>query len=90
MTNTYLDFEDSPKDNTDFYLFAHIDKDDRMRDSYITCIRICPIWSQLYNAPEGKKGVSKDNGFLYKKNKKGEWRLVLPSMFDMNTIFNAY
>jgi len=41
------------------------------------------MWSQLYNAPEWKKGVSKDNGFLYKKNEKGEWRLVLPSMFDM-------
>jgi len=49
----------------------------------IACIRICPIWSQLYNAPEGKKGLSKDNGFLYKKNEKGEWRLVLPSTFKM-------
>ena len=59
-------------------------KDDRIRDAYIACIRICPRWSQLYNAPEGKKGVSKDNGFLYKKNEKGEWRLVLPSTFNMN------
>jgi len=42
------------------------------------------MWSQLYNAPEGKKGVSKDNGFLYKKNEKGEWRLVLRSRFNMN------
>jgi len=43
------------------------------------------MWSKLYNAPEGKKGVSKYNGFLYKKNEKGEWRLVLPSTFDMNS-----
>jgi len=47
-----------------------------MRDVYIACIRRCPMWSQLYNAPEGKKGVRKDNGFLYKENEKGEWRLV--------------
>jgi len=42
------------------------------------------MWSQLYNAPKGMKVVSKDNGFLYKKNEKGEWRLVLLCMFDMN------
>jgi len=28
--------------------------------------------------------VTKDNGFLGKENKKGEWRLVLPSTYDMN------
>jgi len=50
----------------------------------MACIRICPIWSQVYNAPGGKKGVSKYNRFFYKKNKKGEWRLLLPSTFDMN------
>jgi len=84
MAKIYLDLNDGPKDDPDFYLVAYIDKDGRMRDTYITCIRICPMWSQLYNPPEGKKGVSKDNGFLYKKNGKGEWRLVLPSTFDMN------
>jgi len=42
------------------------------------------MWSQLYNAREGKKGVSKDNAFLYKKNEKGVCRLVLPRTFDMN------
>jgi len=42
------------------------------------------MWSQLYNAAKGKKGASKDNGFLYKKSEKEEWRLVLPSMFDIN------
>jgi len=84
MAKKYLDLDDGPKDDPDFYLVAHVDKDDRMRNAYIACIRICPMWSQLYNAPEGNKGVSKDNGFLYKKNEKGEWRLVLPSTFDMN------
>jgi len=52
-----------------------------MPTSYASGIR--PMWSQIYNAPERMKGVSKDNGFLYKKNKKGELRLVLPSTFDM-------
>jgi len=79
MAKIYLDLEDGPKDDPDFYLVAHVDKDDRMRDAYIACIRICPMWSLLYNPPEGKKRVSNDNGFLYKKNEKGESGLVLPS-----------
>jgi len=84
MAKIYLDLEDSPKDDPDFYLVVYVDKDDWIRDAYIACIMICPMLSQLSNAPERKKGVSKDNRFLYKKNEKGEWRLVLPSTFDMN------
>jgi len=68
MAKIYLDPEDGPNDDPDFYLVANLDKEERMRATYIACIRMCPMWSQLYNAPEGKKGVSKDNGFLYKKN----------------------
>jgi len=84
MAKIYLDLKDGPKDDPDFYLVAHVDKDDKMREAYITCIGICPMWSHLYNVPKVKQVVSKDNGFLYKKNEKGEWRLVLPSTFDMN------
>jgi len=40
MAKIYLDLEDRPKDDLDFYLVAHIDKDDRMRHAYIACIRI--------------------------------------------------
>jgi len=84
MAKIYLDLDDGPKDYPDFYLAAHVDKHDRMRDAYIAYIRICPMWSQLYHAPEGKKGVRKENGFLHKKHEKVQWRLVLPSTFDMN------
>jgi len=55
-----------------------------MRDTYIACTRICTMWSQLYNAPERKKGVSKDNGFLCRKNEKEDWGLALLSTFDKN------
>jgi len=72
LAKIYLDLEDGPKDDHDFHLVAHVDKDDRMNDAYIACNRICPMWNQLYHALQGKKGVSKDNGFLYKKNDKGE------------------
>ena len=72
MAKIYLDLEDGPKDDSDFYAVSLVDKDDRMRDAYIACIRICPMWSQLYNTPEGKKGLSKGNRFLYKKNEKIE------------------
>jgi len=84
MANINLELDDGPKDDPDFYIVAHVDKDNRMRDVYIASIRICPMWSQLYNAPEGKKGVSKNNKLLNKKNEKGEWSLVLPRTVDMN------
>jgi len=84
MGKIYFDLNKGPKEYPDFYLVAHVVKDERIRDTYITCIRICPMWSQLYNTSEGKKAVSKDNGLLYKKNEKGEWRLVLPTTFYLN------
>jgi len=89
MAKIYLNLEDGPKDDPDFYLVAHVDKDDSMRNAYIACIKICPMWSQLYHAPERKKGVSKDKGCLYMKNEKGECRVVLPRTFDMDAIFKA-
>ena len=72
MAKIDLDLEVGPKYDPDFYLGTHVHNDDRMVAAYIACIRICPKWSQLYNALEGKKGVSKDNGFLCKRNNKGE------------------
>jgi len=72
MVKISLDLEDGPKDDPDFYLVTHVDNDDRYSEPYIACIRICPMWSQLNNAPEGKKEVSKDNGFLCKKNMNAE------------------
>jgi len=84
VTKLYLDLADRHKDDIDFYLPAHMDKDDRKRDACIACIRICPIWSHLYNIQEWKKGGIKDTRFLYKKNEKRECRLVLPSMCNMN------
>ena len=35
MPKIYLDLNNGPKDDTDFHLIAHIDKDDRIRDAYI-------------------------------------------------------
>jgi len=89
MPKRYLDLEDGPKDDPNFYLVANDDKDNTMRDAYIASIRICHMGSQLYNASEGTNGASRDNGLLYKKNEKEEWRLVLPSPFDLNDIFKA-
>jgi len=45
MIKIYLNLEDGPKGDPDFYLITHIDKDDSMRDAYITYISICPMWS---------------------------------------------
>jgi len=67
MQRLNLNLEDSLKEEPDFYLFAHFDNDYRKRDVYIACIRICPIWSQLYNTPHGKNGVTKDDRFKYRR-----------------------
>jgi len=35
MAKIYLNIEDGPKDDPDYNLIAHVDKDNRMRDTYI-------------------------------------------------------
>jgi len=85
MRKIYLDLKKGTKEDPDFYLTTYVKNDAKLRDAYVISIRICPIWSQLYNAPQGKKGISKDNRFLYKKNKNGEWKLFLPSIFYMHS-----
>jgi len=47
MAKIYLDLEYGHKDDSDFYLTANVDKDDRIRDAHIAYIRICPMWCQL-------------------------------------------
>jgi len=84
MTKICLDLRESSKEDPNFHLAAHVNNNDRIRVTHIAWIRICPIWSQLYNAPQETKGVSKDNRFLYERNESGEWRLVLISTFDLN------
>ena len=51
MAKIYINLEDGPKEDLDFYLASHVDNYDTLRDAYITYIRICPIWHQLYYAP---------------------------------------
>jgi len=42
MAKINLDLDHSPRDDPDFYLVAHLEKDDIMSDAYIVCIKICP------------------------------------------------
>jgi len=53
VAKIYLHLEDGPKADPDFHLVAHVDNDDRMREVYIACLRIYPMWRQLYNDPQG-------------------------------------
>jgi len=48
MAKIYLDLDDGPKDDPGFYLVAHVDKDDGMRDASIACIRICLMWRNTW------------------------------------------
>ena len=53
-----------------------------MKEAYQACIKLCPIWKDIYAAPEkSRKNIKYRNGFLYvqKLNKQG--RLILPSIF---------
>jgi len=50
MVKIYLDLEDCLKEDPDFYLAAHVNNNDGMKDIYITCIIICLMWTQLYNS----------------------------------------
>jgi len=43
IVKIYLDLEDGPKEDPDFYLAAHVDNDNRMQDVYIALIKICPM-----------------------------------------------
>jgi len=65
MAKVYLDLEDSPKDDSDFYLIAHVDKNDRVRDAYIACIRIYP-----HVKPAIQCSIRKE------RSKQGKWVLV--------------
>ena len=54
-----------------------------MKKAYQACIKVCPIWKDIYAVPEKSKKNMKDrNRFLYVQNLNKQWRLVLPSTFN--------
>ena len=54
-----------------------------MKKVYQSCIKVCPIWKDIYTAPEKRrKNMKHRNGFLYFQNLNKQWRLVLPSTFN--------
>ena len=54
-----------------------------MKEGYQACIKICPIWKDMYAAPEkSRKNMKHKNGFLYVQNLNRQRRLVLPSTFN--------
>ena len=53
-----------------------------MKQAYQVCIKVCPVWKDIYAAPErSRKNIQHKNGFLYVQNLKKQQRLVLPITF---------
>ena len=53
-----------------------------MKEAYQACIKVCPIWKDIYAAPEkNRKNMKHRNGFLCIQNLNKQWKLVLPSTF---------
>ena len=73
-------WEDTDKD---FFIATWIDQALGMKEAYQACIKICPVWKDIYAAPEKtRKNMKHRNGFLYVQNLNKQWRLVLPSTFN--------
>ena len=54
-----------------------------MKEAYQACIKVCPIWKDIYAAPEkSRKHMKYRNGYLYVQNLNSQWRLVLPGTFN--------
>ena len=54
-----------------------------MKEAYPVCIKVCPIWKDIYVAPaKSRKNMKDTNGFLYVQNWNKQWRVDLPSTFD--------
>ena len=67
----------------DFFIAQWIDQGLGMKDAYQACIKVCPIWKDIYAGPEkSKKNVKYRNGFMYVQNLNKQWRLVLPGIFN--------
>ena len=54
-----------------------------MQEAYEACIKVCPIWKDIYTAPKNsRKNMKHRNGILNVQNLNKQWRLVLPSTFN--------
>ena len=54
-----------------------------MKEAYQACLKVYPIWKDIYAAPEkSRKNMKHRNGFRYVQNLNKQWRLVLPSTFN--------
>ena len=54
-----------------------------MKEAYQACIKVCPMWKDMYAALEkSRKNIKHRNGFLYVQNLNKQWRLDLPSTLN--------
>jgi hypothetical protein len=64
----------------DFFIAQWLDQGSGMKQAYLACMKVCPIWKDIYAAPEkSRKNMKHRDGFLYVQNLNKQWRLVLPS-----------
>ena len=53
-----------------------------MKEAYVACIKVCPVWKDIYATPNPGHNSIQD-GFLYCRPDK-QWKLVLATSFDYN------
>ena len=55
-----------------------------MKETNQGCIKVCPIWKDIYIVPEKSwMNMKHGNGFLYVQNLNKQCRLVLPRTFNV-------
>ena len=53
-----------------------------MKETYQVCIKVCPIWKDIYGGLEkSRKNMKHRKGFPYDYNQNKQWRLVLVTTF---------
>ena len=68
----------------DFFIAQWIKHGSGVKEAYQACIKVCSIWKDIYTGPEmSSKNMKHRNVFLCLQNLNKQWRLVLPSTFNV-------
>ena len=57
-----------------------------VKEDYQICIKICPIWKDVYTVPErSSKNIKYRKGIPYVQSLNKKWRLVLTNTFNTDS-----
>jgi len=73
---------EQPEGQLDLHVAAWLDQEEGLKEGYVACIKVCPVWKDIYATPNLTHHSIRD-GFLYCRPDK-QWKLVLPTSFVYN------